>query len=67
MAKTKAKTRPWDAAEHMETEEDMAAYFGSGSRRRRHCTGGSYLGGHCPRPRNVSNRPRNRPGAGESL
>jgi probable addiction module antidote protein len=27
MAKTKAKTRPWDAAEHLETEEDMAAYL----------------------------------------
>ncbi len=25
MAKT--KTRPWDAAEHLETEEDMAAYL----------------------------------------
>lgn len=24
MAKT--KTRPWDAAEHLETEEDMALY-----------------------------------------
>ncbi|MEE8075880.1 MAG: putative addiction module antidote protein, partial [Candidatus Binatia bacterium] len=27
MAKTKAKTRRWDAAEHLETEEDMAAYL----------------------------------------
>jgi len=25
MAKT--ETRPWDAAEHLETEEDMAAYL----------------------------------------
>jgi probable addiction module antidote protein len=25
MAKT--RTRPWDAAEHLETEEDMAAYL----------------------------------------
>lgn len=25
MAKT--KTRPWDAAEHLETQEDMAAYL----------------------------------------
>lgn len=25
MAKT--KTRPWDAAEHLETEEDMSAYL----------------------------------------
>jgi len=25
MAKT--KTRPWDAAEHLETEDDMAAYL----------------------------------------
>jgi len=24
---TKPKTRPWDAAEHLETEEDMAAYL----------------------------------------
>ena len=23
----KIKTRPWDAAEHLETEEDMAAYL----------------------------------------
>lgn len=23
----KTKTRPWDAAEHLETEEDMAAYL----------------------------------------
>lgn len=23
----KAKTRPWDAADHLETEEDMAAYL----------------------------------------
>jgi probable addiction module antidote protein len=27
MAKTKVKTRPWDPAEHLETEEDMAAYL----------------------------------------
>jgi|SRR4051812_20773263 probable addiction module antidote protein len=26
MAKT-TRTRPWDAAEHLETEEDMAAYL----------------------------------------
>ncbi|MCE5281100.1 MAG: putative addiction module antidote protein [Deltaproteobacteria bacterium] len=25
--KKKAKTRPWDAAEHLKTEEDMAAYL----------------------------------------
>lgn len=25
--KTKTETRPWDAAEHLETEEDMAAYL----------------------------------------
>jgi probable addiction module antidote protein len=24
---TKTKTRPWDAAEHLETAEDMAAYL----------------------------------------
>ncbi len=24
---TKTETRPWDAAEHLETEEDMAAYL----------------------------------------
>ena len=24
---TKTKTRPWDAAEHLETEQDMAAYL----------------------------------------
>ncbi len=24
---TKTKTRPWDAAEHLKTEEDMAAYL----------------------------------------
>ncbi|MBI4729263.1 MAG: putative addiction module antidote protein [Acidobacteria bacterium] len=24
---TKGKTRPWDPAEHLETEEDMAAYL----------------------------------------
>jgi probable addiction module antidote protein len=24
---TKTQTRPWDAAEHLETEEDMAAYL----------------------------------------
>jgi probable addiction module antidote protein len=24
---SKTKTRPWDAAEHLETEEDMAAYL----------------------------------------
>ncbi len=23
----KTKTQPWDAAEHLETEEDMAAYL----------------------------------------
>ena len=27
MAKMKIQTRPWDAAEHLETEEDMAAYL----------------------------------------
>jgi len=27
MAKTKAKTRPWDAAEHLVTGEDTAAYL----------------------------------------
>lgn len=27
MAKTKTKTRPWDVAEHLETEADMAAYL----------------------------------------
>lgn len=25
--RTKTKTRPWDAAQHLETEEDMAAYL----------------------------------------
>lgn len=25
--KAKTNTRPWDAAEHLETEEDMAAYL----------------------------------------
>lgn len=25
--KAKIETRPWDAAEHLETEEDMAAYL----------------------------------------
>ncbi len=25
--KTKTKTRPWDAAEHLKSEEDMAAYL----------------------------------------
>jgi probable addiction module antidote protein len=25
--KAKTKTRPWDAAEHLETEQDMAAYL----------------------------------------
>ena len=24
---TKTQTRPWDPAEHLETEEDMAAYL----------------------------------------
>lgn len=27
MAQKKIETRPWDAAEHLETEEDMAAYL----------------------------------------
>ncbi len=26
---TKTKTRSWDAAEHLETEEDMSAYTGA--------------------------------------
>lgn len=25
--KAKIETRPWDAADHLETEEDMAAYL----------------------------------------
>jgi probable addiction module antidote protein len=27
MKKTKVKTAPWDASEHLKTEEDMAAYL----------------------------------------
>ena len=27
MAKTKTKTLPWDVADHLETEADMAAYL----------------------------------------
>lgn len=27
MKKTKIKTTPWDASEHLKTEEDMAAYL----------------------------------------
>ena len=27
MKKTKVKTTPWDAAEHLNTDEDMAAYL----------------------------------------
>ncbi|MEK6651822.1 MAG: addiction module antidote protein [Nitrospirota bacterium] len=27
MKKTKVKTTPWDAAEHLKTKEDMAAYL----------------------------------------
>ena len=27
MEQNKVATRPWDAAEHLETEEDMAAYL----------------------------------------
>lgn len=27
METTRTKARPWDAAEHLETEEDMAAYL----------------------------------------
>jgi len=27
MKKTKVKTMPWDASEHLKTEEDMAAYL----------------------------------------
>ncbi len=27
MEQNKVVTRPWDAAEHLETEEDMAAYL----------------------------------------
>lgn len=27
MARAKTKTRPWDAAEHLKSEEDMAAYL----------------------------------------
>jgi probable addiction module antidote protein len=29
LEQNKVATRPWDAAEHLETEEDMAAYLGA--------------------------------------
>jgi len=51
MART--KTRLWDAAKHLETEEDMAAYLEAALEDR------SCSGGYCSGQGNEPNRPRN--------
>jgi hypothetical protein len=46
MAKT--QTRPWDVAEHLKTEEDMALYLEAALEEADPAAGSSRLGGYCP-------------------
>lgn len=63
----KIKARPWDVTEHLETEEDMAAYLRAALEEGDLGAGGGRLGGHRPRERDVPNRPRSRTWAREPL
>ena len=56
----KIKTRPWDVVEHLETDEDMAAYLEAAFEEGDPGLVAAALGDIAQGQRNGTNRPRNR-------
>lgn len=58
----KTPTRSWDVVEHLETEEDMAAYLEAALEDGDPALIAAALGDNCPRQRYDANRTRDRSG-----
>ena len=63
----KTPTRPWDPAEHLETEEDMAAYLSAALEEGDLGSDHGDLGGYRPGPENGVGGPGDGSGKGEPL